>query len=125
MGLSKKVLVVDDELGIRCLLTEILTQNGYDVSMAKDGQESLDQLGRESFDLVVTDIQMPGVDGIEVLQWIKKQGRKEKVIVMTGKPSDLVSLGLDMPQVVDFLQKPFKIENFVDIVSTAVADARA
>ena len=99
----KKVLVVDDEMGIRCLLSEVLKKNGFDVTMAKDGQESLEQLGRERFDLVVTDIRMPGVDGIAVLKWMRQESRKEKIILMTGNPGDIGPQEMDMPEVVTLL----------------------
>jgi CheY-like chemotaxis protein len=59
MSESKKVLVVDDETNIRHLLSDFLSSKGFEVSLAKDGQESLDQLENESFDLVITDIHMP------------------------------------------------------------------
>jgi len=78
---SKKVLIVEDEIGIRILLSDLLSSKGFEVSMARDGKESLDKLVDGSFDLVVTDIHMPRLDGIEMLKWMKKEGRKEKLLL--------------------------------------------
>jgi len=64
MAKAEKILVVDDERGIRYLLSDVLSDAGFEVSMAKDGQESLDQLKGNRFALVVTDINMPRLDGI-------------------------------------------------------------
>ncbi len=76
MERAKKILVVDDESGIRFLLSEILLSNGFEVSLASDGQESLDKLEQGHFDLVVTDINMPRLDGVAMLKRMKKTKRK-------------------------------------------------
>jgi DNA-binding NtrC family response regulator len=121
MTLLKRILIADDEKGIRLLLSEVLEDKGFQVSLARDGQECLDQLEDSSFDLVVTDIRMPKLNGIEVLRWMKKAGRKEKIIVITGNLSDLSLAEKDMPPVVTQFQKPFKIDNFLETVAFAVS----
>ena len=118
----KKILVVDDENGIRCLLSEVLASEGFEVSMAKDGQESLDQLEKKQFDLVITDIQMPRVDGITLVKRMKEAGRREKVIVMTGSSLGRNLCREDMPPVVTRLQKPFRMHSFLDVVTAAMAN---
>ena len=65
---SKRILVVDDEDIIRVLLTEILTEEGYEVITAPDGEHAVELLEKENFDLVISDMVMPGMNGIEVLQ---------------------------------------------------------
>ncbi len=77
MGASKRILVVDDEKGIRFLLSEALLMEGFEVALARDGQESLERLEMDDFDLVITDINMPRLDGMEMLKKMKKSGRKE------------------------------------------------
>ncbi|MEA2040198.1 MAG: response regulator [Thermodesulfobacteriota bacterium] len=123
MKRSKKILVVDDEKGIRFLLSEVLLSKGFEVCMAKDGQESLDQLEKDNFDLVITDINMPRLDGIAMLKTMKKSGRREKVIVMTANPSDKRLLGTDVPDVLAHLHKPFNINSFLNTVVVAMANA--
>ena len=121
MNLLKRILIADDEKGIRLLLSEALEDKGFQVSLARDGQECLDQLADSNFDLVVTDIRMPKLNGIEVLRWMKKVGRKEKIIVITGNLSDVSLAEKDMPPVVTQLQKPFKVDNFLEKVVFAVS----
>jgi two-component system, response regulator, stage 0 sporulation protein F len=119
----KKILVVDDEMGIRSLLSELLENEGFEVRAAKDGQESLDEMEREDFDLVITDIQMPRLDGLAMLEAMKRAGRKEKIIIMTGSALAMDLPNEEMPMVVSRLQKPFRMSNLLDVVSAANAGA--
>ncbi|MCJ7686585.1 MAG: response regulator [Desulfobacteraceae bacterium] len=121
MERAKKVLVVDDESGIRFLLSEVLLNKGFEVSLASDGQESLDKLEQDHFDLVVTDINMPRLDGVAMLKQMKKTGRDEKIIIMTGNPSDQRLLDKGLPHVESRLFKPFGIETFLNVVIAATA----
>lgn len=120
MGASKRILVVDDEKGIRFLLSEALMNEGFEVALARDGQESLERLEMDDFGLVITDINMPRLDGMEMLKKMKKSGRKEKVIVMTGNPSALSFSDNEMPQIVSHLLKPFGVENLLNAVTSAM-----
>ena len=119
-----KVLVVDDEKGIRFLLEEVLLHRGFEVSLARDGQESLEKLEENHFDLVVTDINMPRLDGVSMLKSMHETGREEKVIIMTGNPSDQRLLDEDMPQVVTRLSKPFGMETFLNVVIAATMQSK-
>ena len=121
MNKSKEVLLVDDEAGIRTLLFDALSGEGFKVTLAKDGQESLDRLENNRFDLLITDIRMPRLDGIGLLRKMKRAGRKERVIIMTGKPLDLTLLGADTLPVFAQLHKPFEIHNFLEVVTSAFA----
>jgi len=122
MDTAKKVLVVDDEKGIRFLLSEVLHNQGFDVSLAKDGQESLEKMENDHFDLVVTDINMPRLDGVAMLKSMKRNGRNEKVIIITGDPSDQRLYDTEMPNVVNRLFKPFGIGNFLSAVLSATGN---
>lgn len=119
----KKILVVDDEMGIRSLISELLESEGFEVRAAKDGQESLDEMEREDFDLVITDIQMPRLDGLAMVKAMKRAGRKEKIIIMTGSALAMDLPNEEMPMVVSRLQKPFRMSNLLDVVSAANARA--
>jgi two-component system, chemotaxis family, chemotaxis protein CheY len=116
-----KVLVVDDEKGIRFLLSEVLLHSGFEVSLARDGQESLEKMENNHFDLVVTDINMPRLDGVSMLKSMRQTGREEKIIIMTGNPSDERLTDKDLPQVVTRLYKPFDMKEFLDVVIAATA----
>ena len=88
--MSKKVLVADDEEVIRKLLRIHLVKWGYDVIEAVDGEEALEQLGKEDFDLLICDIMMPNKDGWEVLKEVKTNPKTKDiiVIVLTVKNED-------------------------------------
>ena len=117
----KKILVVDDEVGIRNILFDALSSEGFKVTLAKDGKDSLDQMQKRRFDLLITDINMPRLDGIALLRKMKEAGRKERVIIMTGKPVDRSLLVEDIPPVFTQLEKPFQINNFLAAVTSALA----
>lgn len=121
VGPAKKVLIVDDEKGIRFLLSELLNTQGFEVSLAGDGQESLEKLEKDRFDLVVTDIHMPRLDGVAMLRHMQMTGRTEKVIIMTGDPADQRLCEADIPNVVTRLVKPFGLGNFLSVVHSATA----
>jgi DNA-binding NtrC family response regulator len=120
MAGSGRILVVEDETGIRDLISELLSINGYDVATARDGKDSLDQLDREDFDLVITDIHMPRVDGIEMIKTMQKAGREEKIIVMTGDLSDPRLPEMNVPKVVKRFQKPFRLESLLIEITQAI-----
>jgi len=124
MGKTKKVLIVEDEKGIRILLSDVLLTKGFEVSLARDGKESLEKLEDGDFDLVVTDINMPRLDGIEMLKCMKKGGRKEKIIIMTADPSDKRLYKNDLPPVETWIQKPFRMDFFLDLVMAATANKK-
>lgn len=121
MNTLRKILLVDDEAGIRNLLSDALSGEGFHVTLAKDGQESLDRLESNRFDLLITDIQMPRLDGIGLLREMKRAGRRERVIIMTGKPMDLTLLGTDTLPVFTHLQKPFEVHDLLEVVASAFA----
>lgn len=78
------MLVVEDEMPIRNLLVEILTRQGFEVSTAADGKEGLERLRERRFDLVITDLAMPGADGMAVAREARFLDPEAKLIVMTG-----------------------------------------
>jgi DNA-binding NtrC family response regulator len=121
MASLKKILVVDDEAGIRRLLFELLSNKGFRVTLAKDGKDSLAQMRNRRFDLLITDINMPRLDGIELLRRMKKEGRRERVIVMTGSSMNKAHFGKDTPDVFTMLQKPFHMNNFLDTVTSVLS----
>ena len=114
MEKSGKILVVDDESSIRLLLSDILSSEGFEVTEAKDGQESLEKMEQTHFDLVITDIRMPRLDGFAMLDRMEKAGRKEKVIIMTANPSEQTLSYEKMTRVITQLHKPFRIDSFIN-----------
>ena len=78
------ILVVDDERNIRTGLGKALELDGYRVSLASDGQEALEMMSREEFDLIITDLIMPNKDGIGMIIDLKKEFPEVKIIAMSG-----------------------------------------
>lgn len=79
-----KILITDDDGDLRELLTEAVKNWGYVVSVAKDGDEALKKLRMERFDIVISDLMMPGMDGIALLRKIKELDEETLVIIITG-----------------------------------------
>jgi DNA-binding response OmpR family regulator len=80
----KRILVVDDEEGIRQLYKEELEEEGYEVELAERGEEALEKLSRSKPDLVILDLRMPGMGGLEVLERIREQDKDLPVIICTA-----------------------------------------
>jgi two-component system cell cycle response regulator CpdR len=111
-----KILIVDDEQFVRDLLAKVLRRRGHDVTLADDAQGALDALGRETFDVLLTDVVMPGLDGFGLLRRVKSADPSMKVIVLTGYArkqsiSDFLLFGAD-----DYLTKPFQVHELVAAV---------
>ena len=84
--MRKKVLIVDDEEGIRLLYKEELEDEGCLVELAASGEEALELLERDTVDLVLLDIKMPGMDGVEVLRRVKERWKELPVVLCTAYP---------------------------------------
>lgn len=111
---KEKVLIVDDEEGIREVLKEFFMNEGFEVTVADDGARALTIFSETDFDLVLTDIKMPGIDGIETLRRMKKEKSGIKVIVMSGLPDEETltrATAVSEGTVEAFVPKPFKPAN--------------
>jgi DNA-binding response OmpR family regulator len=84
--MAKRILVVDDEEGIRFLYQEEFEEEGYEVTLASSGEEALEKLSDDGIDLVLLDIKMPGMDGVEVLRRVKEKSKDVPVILSTAYP---------------------------------------
>lgn len=121
MGRGLNILVVDDEPNMRTLLSEVLRMHGFHVCVAANGKDSLERMVTQEFDVVITDIKMPVLDGLEMLKQMKQANRKEKVIVMSATCPDITEGYPDLPQVVRQFEKPFQLDHLVSAVQDAVA----
>ncbi len=114
-NLKTTILIVDDEPDLRNLLGQVLTNAGYNVQLASDGDEALTLLKKEKFDIALLDIQMPSVNGIQVLKYIKQHLPRTKAIMLTGYADLKHAMEAKEFGAKDFIGKPYKIE---DILST-------
>jgi putative two-component system response regulator len=119
------ILVVDDDQAVGALLAETATASGYTTVVVTDGAAALDRVRSGEFALVITDVRMPGIDGIELLRRIKAFAPEVEVVVMTALPDverarEMIRLGAS-----DFLTKPFRVEEVRASVTRAIAKYEA
>ena len=108
------VLVVDDEKTVCNSCKKILTQEGYNVEVALSGEEALNKVKGNGFDLVIADWKMPEIDGLEVARRIKKEKPNTAVIIITGYPSVESSIEAIRSGISDYVPKPFTPEELTD-----------
>jgi DNA-binding response OmpR family regulator len=114
-----RILLVDDEQAVQTLLTYPLRKEGYEVVGAMDGQEALDRFSEERFDLVVLDIMLPKLDGIEVCRRLRTRSQVP-IIMLTAKGDELDKVaGLEMGAD-DYITKPFSVREFRSRVKAAL-----
>ena len=122
--MSGKILVIDDEKDIRQLVAVMLESAGYAVSQASNGQNGLSLLQEAKYDLVITDVMMPGLDGWEVCRKVKAMPhmRQTAVIFLTvrNQPMDKI-MGLEVTQADGYLTKPFDQQELLDVVAEALS----
>jgi two-component system nitrogen regulation response regulator NtrX len=114
------VLVVDDELGIRQVLEDVLGDEGYQVTTVEDGFQALDVLGNQSVDLVVLDVWLPNMGGIDVLKRIKKEWSDIEVVVISGHANINMAVQAVKLGAFDFLEKPLSLEKTITVVDNAL-----
>jgi DNA-binding NtrC family response regulator len=115
MPAKNRILVVDDEDALRTVLSSELEGEGYHVRNAADGQEAINILGNQEFDLILLDIKMPNVDGFEVLKFVKDRQPKTKVVMLTGFADLKNAIESKKLGAEDFVSKPYDL---VDLLTT-------
>jgi DNA-binding NtrC family response regulator len=113
--MKKRILIVDDELGIRESLKLIL-ENDYDISEATNGQECLEYLKQDPVDLVLLDIKMPKISGLDILKQIKSINPDIKVIMVTGYKSVETATKSIQTGAIDYIVKPFNSKEILEKV---------
>lgn len=119
---SFRVLIVEDDEIIRDFLQDSLEMKGFVPSWAKDGTEALDRLDREEVDLVLSDVRMPGVDGIELCRRVAQRFPELPVVLITGIHADERERILEESGAKAVLPKPLRIKHLVEVLESACAD---
>ena len=114
-----RVLVVDDEKSIRVGVRELLTAGGYTVDVADDAGKAMDMLASNAYDIVISDIVMPGLSGIALLQEIRRTAPAVQVIMMTGEPTVETAAEAVRAGANDYLTKPVGKEGLLRSVGNA------
>ncbi|MCP4650439.1 MAG: response regulator [PVC group bacterium] len=118
-GLRKKILVIDDEATVRELLCRELVKRGYYVDTASDGFEGFKQAMKNSYDLVITDVRMPNMDGIDCINILKKIDTSLSIIVVTGFPVDHDLKDVLKNNAYICVKKPFDLPEFLKTIENS------
>jgi response regulator RpfG family c-di-GMP phosphodiesterase len=121
---SPRVLVVDDEKFIRDILADFLGMEGYEVRTAEDGESALAELSRTKYDLVISDLKMPKMGGIELLQEVAKVDPAAITVIMTGFGTVETAIDAMKRGAYDYILKPFKVEEVIHIVQRGLDKQR-
>ncbi len=119
------ILIVDDEKSMRDFLKILLVKDGYEVIVAGDGEQALAALGKNRIDLVVSDIRMPGISGLELLAKIKDESEDIPVIMITAfaSPNDAVQAMKNGAY--DYISKPFNVDEIKSVIHSATNQTEA
>lgn len=118
--LRKKVLVIDDQAGIRALMTEVFTALGIEVLEAKNGSEGLETMDRRQPDMILLDMKMPGLSGIETLRLIRAKNYAVPIILVTAYQENDIIVEAERLGVTARLVKPFDIEELKRIARLVI-----
>ena len=121
---NEKILIIDDEAGIRSSLQGILEDEGYAVKTTATGEEGLEFLGADPYDLVFLDIWLPEMNGIDVLEKIKEQDERIQVVMITGHGSVESAVNATKLGAFNFLEKPLSLEKVVLTAKNALRQKR-
>ena len=117
-----RVLVVDDEATIRDLLSKTLALAEYDVDLAPDGRAALDRLRMIPYDLLITDLKMPGVDGLTVIREARRLKADLPVIIITGFSNEASAIEAVNLGVSGYLTKPFRVPRVLAAAAKALGE---
>ena len=115
-----KILVVEDRDSLRRMLTRALEQEGHAVTAAADGEQAMEGLGGEPFDLVLTDLKLPGASGLDVLEASRSRQPTAPVVVMTGYGTVEAAVSAMKLGAIDFLEKPVDLDDLFALVRSLV-----
>lgn len=114
------ILLVDDDKEFRKAMTRVFEKSGYAITVAADGNEALDALSDNEFDLVISDLRMPNLDGVELMEELRRQGLATPIIFLTAfgeveSYMDLMNLGA-----FEYVNKPVKSRKILEIAQRAI-----
>jgi len=119
--MAKRILVIDDEELVVESLKRLLGKEGYNVNMVKNGKEALEKIREADFDLLIADIRMPEMDGVETVknirEYLKQKGKKLiPEVLITGYSSEENLKQAQELKVADYIHKPFDIKDLLEVV---------
>jgi DNA-binding NtrC family response regulator len=119
-----RILVIDDDKSARLLLDRVLTRAGHQVVIVDTGEQGLEALERQTYDLIITDKNLPGIDGIELLRKARALHPHLKAIIITGFPTPETKSSAQELGVFSYVTKPFGILDILGTCDEAIRVAR-
>lgn len=120
---NHRILLADDEAALRFLLTETLSDEGYDITEAEDGEQARQHLQSERYDLVILDYMMPELTGVDVCEWLRREpnpNQETPVILLTAKALEKDKERAKAAGVSQYIVKPFSPLQLVDTVEALI-----
>jgi len=119
-----RILIVDDDAGVRESLRGVLEDEGYAASEVASGEACLDFLGKEAVDLVLLDVWLPGIDGLDTLQKVREMDNPPEVLMISGHGTIETAVRATKLGAYDFLEKPLSIDRTLILVKNAIDNRR-
>lgn len=119
--MKHKLLIVDDQPGIRMLLSDILQTKGYEVEEAQTGKEAIDKVNQTSYDLIILDYKLPVVDGAQFIEYLNTNRINSRIILMSGLVENISKEIKECDIVKEIVAKPFNVNEFYDIVKRTLS----
>jgi DNA-binding response OmpR family regulator len=116
----ERIIIIEDESSLAGSVRKTLDRDGYSLLSASDGRQGLDMLAREQVDLVITDFDLPGLDGVEFLQLLRRDHPNQRCIMMTPPDSPEAVIGALREHICDILPKPFSPADLRDAVESTL-----
>jgi len=122
--LKSKILIVDDEENVLSFLNDALKKNDFIIKLAKDSNEAIDLLNKNKFDLILSDINMPGMSGFELLTFCKEKYKTTEIVIITGNPGIEGAIKAIKHGAFDYITKPILPKKLNEIVDAALMHAK-
>ena len=125
--MDKRILIVDDDKGVAFFLREHLlkTRAGYQVETVGSSEEALAILAQRSFDLIITDLRMPGMDGLELMAEVRRHAPHTRLILMTAYGNERIERIAYQLGACQYITKPFRIQDLIERIDQALSEAQA
>jgi len=121
---GERILVVDDEPGVRSALCAILRDEGFEVHTAESGEQALEALERESYDAVLLDVWLPGIDGLETLRRLRERNQDIEVVMISGHGTIDTAVRAAKSGAFDFVEKPLSLDRTLLVLRNALRQGR-